>query len=107
MDHKRRIVYGILFMVIACCSLWILNAGGTVRLLGMEPAGEVELHTNLTFTFSEDMVKKEEVGVTLSTELVKFTPVIPGKFRWVTKRNSVFSRKCLCCRPPLTSGGGQ
>lgn len=90
MDHKRRIVYGILFMVIACCSLWILNAGGTVRLLGMEPAGEVELHTNLTFTFSEDMVKKEEVGVTLSTELVKFTPVIPGKFRWVTKRELRF-----------------
>jgi uncharacterized protein YfaS (alpha-2-macroglobulin family) len=90
LGNKKPIVYGILFIFIVCCSFWILNAGGNVRLLGMEPAGEVEPHTNLTFTFSEDMVKEEEVGVTLSTEFVKFTPAIPGKYRWVTKRELRF-----------------
>ena len=74
----------------ACSAFWILNAGGNVRLSGMEPAGEVELHTNLTFTFSEDMVKQEEVGVTLSAEFIKFTPAIPGKYRWVSKRELRF-----------------
>ena len=82
-------VYAILFIIV-CCSFWILSAGGNVRLLGMEPAGEVELHTNLTFTFSEDMVKQEEVGVTLSAEFIKFTPAIPGKYRWVSKRELRF-----------------
>ena len=76
--------------MVVCCSFWIINAGGNVRLLEMEPSGEVNLHTNLTFTFSEDMVKQEEVGATLSTELIKFTPAIAGKYRWVTKRELRF-----------------
>ena len=78
------------FVFYGLFSFWILNAGGNVRLSGMEPAGEVDLHTNLTFTFSEDMVKQEEVGVTLSTEFIKFTPAIPGKYRWVSKRELRF-----------------
>lgn len=107
MGKKKVLLYAFLvFLVLTGCSVWLLHAGGSVELLGMEPAGEVDLRTNLTFTFSEDMVAEEEVGVTLSTELVKFTPEIRGKFRWVTKRETpLFTGSSIIAVHHLPGGG--
>lgn len=68
----------------------ITNREGKLRLVGMSPSGEISLRTNLTFVFSEDVVGLKEVGRTIDEELVKFTPPISGKFRWVTRRELRF-----------------
>lgn len=64
--------------------------GDSVRLVEMRPAGEVELRANLTFAFSKPVVAEEEVGKTIDRPLVQFTPEVPGKFRWVSRKELLF-----------------
>ncbi len=61
-----------------------------VRLIGMEPSGEITSKTNLTFSFSGDMVEKEKVGKTFSGDYIKFSPAVPGKYRWISQRELRF-----------------
>ncbi|HHU51557.1 MAG TPA: hypothetical protein GXZ36_07045 [Firmicutes bacterium] len=63
---------------------------GKLRLVGIRPSGEINLRTNLTFVFSEDIVGPDEVGRTIDEELIRFSPPISGKFRWVTRRELRF-----------------
>ncbi|HBK68754.1 MAG TPA: hypothetical protein DDZ91_08935, partial [Firmicutes bacterium] len=63
---------------------------GKLRLVEVKPAKEISLLTNLTFIFSEDVVEQKDVGVTLTDQLIEFTPSIAGKFRWVTRRELRF-----------------
>ena len=81
---------GLLIVVLFVSIRGVTNLGGGIRLVGMEPTGPISLRTNLTFVFSEDVVDQKDVGLTLDEELVKFTPPISGKFRWITRRGLRF-----------------
>jgi uncharacterized protein YfaS (alpha-2-macroglobulin family) len=61
-----------------------------IKLVSMDPAENINTKTNLTFTFSADAVEDQAVGVTVSDRLIKFTPAIPGKFRWISRRELRF-----------------
>ncbi|NLY74182.1 MAG: alpha-2-macroglobulin family protein [Firmicutes bacterium] len=61
-----------------------------IKLVSMNPSGEISIKTNLNFIFSADVVTDEEVGITTTEELIKFTPAVPGRFRWVSRRELRF-----------------
>jgi uncharacterized protein YfaS (alpha-2-macroglobulin family) len=52
---------------------------------------EVPQLGNLTFRFSQSMVKDENLNVWDSTEYITFEPAIPGRFRWESPDQLVFS----------------
>ncbi|MGE5598549.1 MAG: Ig-like domain-containing protein, partial [Bacteroidota bacterium] len=60
---------------------WADNA---VRLVRMEPGGEVPTRTNFTFFFSADVVPKSQVGKLATTDKIRFRPSVPGRIRWDT-----------------------
>jgi hypothetical protein len=61
-----------------------------IKLVAMEPAEHIHIKTNLTFTFSGDAVEERDVGATLADRLITFTPAIPGRFRWISRRELRF-----------------
>src|SRR5689334_1067450 len=77
------IFVAILFLI-ACnrnaVSLSYTNAKEEVPQLG-----------NLTFRFSQSMVKDSMLNVWDSTEFISFDPAIPGRFRWEGPDQLVFS----------------
>ncbi|HRO70339.1 MAG TPA: MG2 domain-containing protein, partial [Chitinophagaceae bacterium] len=52
---------------------------------------EVPLLGNLVFRFSQSMVKDSMLNVWDSTEYISFEPAIPGRFRWESPDQLVFS----------------
>src|SRR5688572_4200288 len=52
---------------------------------------EVPQLGNLTFRFSQSIVKDENLNVWDSTEYITFEPAIPGRFRWESPDQLVFS----------------
>ncbi|HOL09301.1 MAG TPA: alpha-2-macroglobulin [Bacillota bacterium] len=61
-----------------------------IKLVTIEPSGEISVKTNLNFIFSADVVEQNDVGINIDRELVKFKPSIPGRFRWISKRELRF-----------------
>lgn len=94
----KKVLWLLLALVILLCAAFLLFlfskglvlGGDSVRLVEMRPAGEVELRANLTFAFSKPVVAEEEVGKTIDRPLVQFTPEVPGKFRWVSRKELLF-----------------
>ncbi|NLY88712.1 MAG: hypothetical protein GX085_03725 [Firmicutes bacterium] len=82
----------ILFFVIIffLFSKGLVLGGDSVRLVELRPASNVGLRANLTFSFSRPVVAGEEVGKTIDRPLVRFTPEVPGKFRWVSRQELLF-----------------
>src|SRR5688500_6930606 len=82
----------ILFFVIIffLFSKGLVLGGDSVRLVELRPASNVGLRANLTFSFSRPVVPGEEVGKTIDRPLVRFTPEVPGKFRWVSRQELLF-----------------
>ena len=66
----------------------IFNSG--VRLISVDPSGEISPKSNLTFTFSVNMVPASKVGVTFQGDLVRFSPPIHGRYRWTSRRELCF-----------------
>ncbi len=87
---SRLLVAGLLFVMLVISLSGITKNRGKLRLVEVKPAKEISLLTNLTFIFSEDVVEQKDVGVTLTDQLIEFTPSIAGKFRWVTRRELRF-----------------
>jgi uncharacterized protein YfaS (alpha-2-macroglobulin family) len=61
-----------------------------IKLTSMNPSGEIGVKSNLTFAFSADVIDNEDVGTTTGDELIKFTPAVPGRFRWISRRELRF-----------------
>ena len=62
-------------------------ADNAVKLVKMEPSGEVGTKTNFLFTFSGDVIPKSMVGKSMTSDQIKFKPAVPGKICWLdTKR---------------------
>ncbi len=70
-----------LFLVVGV--LTIFDRG--IKLVSMTPSGAISVKSNLNFAFSGDVVEDREVGTTTVEELIKFTPRVPGRFRWISR----------------------
>ncbi|HEX2954615.1 MAG TPA: Ig-like domain-containing protein, partial [Bacillota bacterium] len=69
--------WGILFAVQS--NSWAENA---IRLVRMEPKGEIKTKTNFTFIFSGNVVPKSQTGQFFTMDKIQFKPTVPGKYRW-------------------------
>lgn len=61
-----------------------------IKLVSMTPSGEIGVKSNLDFVFSSDIIEDRDVGTTTIEELIKFTPAVPGRFRWISRRELRF-----------------
>lgn len=61
-----------------------------IKVVSMTPSGEISIKSNLDFVFSSDVIEEREVGTITIEELVKFTPAVPGRFRWISQRELRF-----------------
>jgi len=61
-----------------------------VKIVSVQPLGEVDRRTNLTFEFSRDIVDDRTVGEPLDTVAVRFDPELPGRFKWIARRRLRF-----------------
>ena len=61
-----------------------------VKVTSVQPLGEVDRRTNITFEFSRDMVGDRIVGEPLDTVAVRFAPEIPGRLKWISRRRLRF-----------------
>lgn len=91
--HKKGLIFIIagvmlLFILVVAIATPMMDRG--IRLVSMEPSGEINIKTNLTFSFSADVIDQKEVGMTLNEELIKFSPKMPGRFRWISRRELRF-----------------
>ncbi len=78
---------GLLFLltVVACSS------ANEVHLVGKNFTDEVQLSQNMVFTFNKDLVQESRLGIWDSTQYVKFSPAVRGKFKWTAPNELVFS----------------
>ncbi|MCL6613616.1 MAG: Ig-like domain-containing protein, partial [Firmicutes bacterium] len=61
-----------------------------LRIVKMEPEGEIGVTSNLTFYFSKDVVSKEELGQLMVSDKIRFDPPVPGKIRWEDQKTLKF-----------------
>ncbi len=73
------------FIFIAC------SKKGTVSLSYTNAKGEVPQLGNLTFRFNQSLMKDSLLNLWDSTEYISFEPAIPGRFRWESPDQLVFS----------------
>lgn len=83
------------------CFAWLLCVVVTVFVASCGKGGvevsdtnfkdQIETQQNLVFKFNEKLVPDSLTGEWDSTEFVKFTPAVPGKFRWSSPNELVFS----------------
>ena len=62
-----------------------------VTLVYTNAKGEVPRLGNLVFRFNQIMVKDSMLNAWDSTDYISFEPAIPGKFRWESPDQLVFS----------------
>ena len=93
-QNDKRLLFGFIIAALLLFTL-ILNMVSAlfdkgIKLIAMDPSGAISIKTNLTFTFSGDVVENKDVGVTISEELISFNPPVPGRFRWLSRRELRF-----------------
>ncbi|MFN8293301.1 MAG: MG2 domain-containing protein [Chitinophagales bacterium] len=78
----------IVLLFIAAC-----NNSNRVTLIATNCTEEVPLRTNLTFSFSKDVVSDSllQAGGWLKEDYIKFSPNIEGSYRWENNNTLVFS----------------
>ena len=74
-----------LLAIVACSSF------NEVHLVGKNFTDEVQLSQNMVFTFNKDLVQESRLGIWDSTQYVKFSPAVRGKFKWTAPNELVFS----------------
>ena len=52
---------------------------------------EIATQQNLKFTFSQDLVTDNKLNVWDTTNYLNFTPMVKGKFKWISKNELIFS----------------
>ncbi len=74
--------------------LLLINSCNQIAKVGIKSLGfgdEVELLQNLNFEFTQDLVAEVDLNKWQSTKFLDFEPKIEGKFKWIGKRELVFS----------------
>ena len=82
-------IVGILVLYVAIRSLHF-RGKIPVKVVAVQPLGEVDRRTNLTFEFSRDMVDDQAIGGLRDTVAVRFDPEIHGRFKWISRRRLRF-----------------
>ncbi|MBI1341397.1 MAG: alpha-2-macroglobulin family protein [Terrimonas sp.] len=80
----------ILLLIVAGLAVSSCNRD-TVQLDFTNAKGEVPNLLNFTFRFNKSLVKDSMLNIWDSTEYVSFEPKIPGRFRWESPDQLVFS----------------
>jgi hypothetical protein len=52
---------------------------------------EIDPYANLVFTFDDAVVDAGQINRWDTTQFVKFSPAVPGKFKWTSARKLTFS----------------
>ncbi len=78
-----------LFFLLA--ATWACSSFNEVHLVGRNFTDEIQLSQNMVFTFNKDLVQESRLGVWDSTQYVKFSPAVQGKFKWTAPNELVFS----------------
>lgn len=84
---KTRIKYFLLlvFLAAACTSK------NTLSIKNKNFDNEIDMRQNLVFTFNRDLVSDSLINLWDTTQFLKITPAVRGKFRWNTKSELMFS----------------
>jgi alpha-2-macroglobulin len=93
LNNKKLLLLSIIGVLILLVLIFNLVSGlfdRGIKLIAMDPSGEISIKTNLNFTFSGDVVENKDVGVTISGDLIKFNPPVPGRYRWLSRRELRF-----------------
>jgi len=80
-------------LLAACIAAFVLSAckRNSISLDFTNAKGEVSQLTNLTFRFNQSLVSDSMLNNWDSTDYISFEPAIPGKFRWESPDQLVFS----------------
>ncbi|MDW7681174.1 MAG: Ig-like domain-containing protein, partial [bacterium] len=84
---SRALVLILLLSIISLwsfCSLFYSDAD-QVSVDAFVPSGEVAVSTNISVTFSKDVVEDSLLNQWLATPVVKFEPPLPGKSQWIDR----------------------
>ncbi|HDP99282.1 MAG TPA: hypothetical protein ENN22_08885 [bacterium] len=84
---SRALVLIVLLSIISWwsfCSLFDSDAD-QVSVDAFVPSGEVALSTNISVTFSKDVVEDSLLNQWLPSLLLKFEPPLPGKSQWIDR----------------------
>lgn len=84
---KGMLWTGIMLLIMASCSRFSDEITVSSRNFG----DEVARQQNLVFTFSEELVPDDMVGVWTADEYITFNPPVAGRFRFTTTRELMFS----------------
>ncbi|NLG83749.1 MAG: hypothetical protein GX493_03870 [Firmicutes bacterium] len=85
-----RLGIPVLVLVLALLYAVVGITNNPLRLVKMEPEGEIGVKSNLTFYFSRPVVSEEEVGRLAVSEKIVFDPPLPGKIRWEDQKTLKF-----------------
>lgn len=85
---KRFFSFGIALLLVALISC---SPGGELRIESMNFDKQIDQFQNLEFVFNRDLAADSVFNIWDSTVYIKITPEIPGKFKWVSARELVFS----------------
>jgi uncharacterized protein YfaS (alpha-2-macroglobulin family) len=90
--NKKLMMYGggLILILLIGFVIYSLFFNRGITLVSMSPSGEISPKTNLTFTFSANMVPEQEVGKVFRGSLIRFNPEIPGRYRWTSRRELEF-----------------
>ena len=85
-----RLGIPVLVLVLALLYAVVGITNNPLRIVKIEPEGEIGVRSNLTFYFSKDVVSKEEVGQLMVSDKIIFDPPVPGKIRWEDQKTLKF-----------------
>ncbi len=86
-NRQLLAIIGVLSFIIIAGAIYIgIHNTGEMDQVYVEtfsPEGQVKPHGNFTIAFSRPVVESTDINQDLNEIPVKFTPQIPGKFRWI------------------------
>jgi hypothetical protein len=86
---KFSIVFITIFLFTHCNKYTPENA---VRCIATNFDDEIENNQNLTFTFNKELLQSDTlIGKWIDNDLIKISPSVPGKCKWTSARELVFS----------------
>jgi uncharacterized protein YfaS (alpha-2-macroglobulin family) len=91
-NHRRTILFVVCAFVVLLLLFQMVTAflDRGIKLVSLEPNRDINTKTNLVFAFNADAVTEKDVGITVTEPLVKLSPPVPGRFRWLSRRELQF-----------------
>jgi len=87
---KNMKPYSFLFYLLVACGLSACNSN-QVKITNKNFDAEINQQQNLIFTMSKELAHDTLLNKWDTSEYIKFTPSVRGKFKWVSKNELLFS----------------